>query len=253
MNTRVSLVLSIFLVALLTVDVPYVQAQQPEVRCPIPRLNVDSVIAQLEAIGDGTTLLGRPTTSTAIQFSVSRPFFDETCPAFTPEVDRKEAIQQILRYAADHGDDRLGGLIMEFASATAFQRAEQIEWDPTDFLFSAIRSARTATARWQALLALVRRAEDQNVQGRLLALVRAPVGPQTWPDVAADLLFHLDFMPDPGARQLSAAIQASPHLVRHGLAAWHLRCGQAHARPRERSDPCHPANAPSRISPLPRN
>lgn len=99
-------------------------------------------------------------------------------------------------------------------------------------------------ARAHALTRLIARATDPQIRNRLLAMIRQPTGPVTWPSFPTDIVTRLQFMFQPGARALDEAMQEAPGLIRNARARWLLECGRDHMVPRDRSDPCHPANAP---------
>jgi hypothetical protein len=157
-------------------------------------------------------------------------------------------MRQLLQYAADHANERIAGPVMSVASGTAYHMQDELNWDPTQFLFQVVENGRTAAARVAAVYRLTQRAVDAPIRERLVAIARRPVGPPAWPDLPSDFVTALRFMPWEGAELLRSEINSAPALLQNPRARWLLECGMGGDRPPvPASDPCHPGNAPRPI------
>lgn len=220
--------------------------------CPTPVMTLDSIIHRVEEVAAGRTLLRQGNPEVAMLHAIELPFMEEgpnTCRQLMDGLAEGGVLTGLLRYGASHDDARIGSYLLRIGGHIAYNNAARFGWSPTAFLFETVRIGENPGARWQALLHLLRRAEDPSIRGRLVALIRSPVGPPGWENLPDEVIDHLQYMPGEGPRLVDTEVMGSPERLQNPRARWLVQCGRGHPIPRPPGDPCLPGRAPPRIPP----
>jgi hypothetical protein len=220
-------------------------------RCPPSTMDVDTVIHRIERAAAGDLFPSPTPRVTAIQLAISSAFDVEiACPWLRSDVDHRQALIQLMRYAANHPDQTVAGKVMQTASGIAFDRRDDLRWSPVPLLLEFSETAPSSAARMYAFLSLVAEATDSRIRATLLTMLRRPSGPPAWPDMPADVTTLLPLWPGEGARLLMEELYGAPDRILDPLAKWMVEChGQRHGhmlRP-----PTHPCERPPPRRPLP--
>jgi len=210
---------------------------------PGPTLNVDSILARVEAVVDGTLSFGNVSPVYDVSTVISLSLGDGGCARLLPDIDPGDALREVFLQGMRHPVPEVAGPVLRFAGERAFREQDQLDWSPLELHLEAIRAAGTESLRKGVVHGLLYRSGDPEVRVVLLEMARSPIGPPELPDLPAWLMLVLQMPPSPAAQGLVEELLSAPELVRNPRARWNLTCRSRHG-PLSPQDPCHPSNAP---------